>query len=427
MSAFMPGEEAEEYYDENGDEHEEDEQAYREHEQEHVEEQQDPEESQEGVEQYTEEPQGEYGEREEHHEFEIQGQEYYEGGEDGEGQDHDAANDHGEQEEQQDHVDFTSGNAAVDGHERAVDDADEPKPVADATHQPEANAARASTNDATVDNNAELDSTASSQTVQADTTGTAGNASKYQDSDEDELIDWANAPELDLTEQAAPPADDLENAEAAGAADSDDAPHDHEAAALDWQQPPGHEEIQLGSEDFLGAEKDHADAAANADDLHDDYYLEEEHGQAYQPYETHTDTDEHAQQGSYEGQDGHHDQYQAEEADQDEDYQPQDGHGPLQQDDEPIANSHAAAQPAYTGQDPLALADEDDIGFDDDTTEQHEAKKASEQDSPAPGVAAATNGTPLGSKRSFTDLTADDEDELDFGEEEVEAKKLKSG
>ncbi|KAI6908105.1 hypothetical protein KC334_g4756 [Hortaea werneckii] len=61
---------------------------------------------------------------------------------------------------------------------------------------------------------------------------------------------------------------------------------------------------------------------------------------------------------------------------------------------------------------------DDDIDFDEETTEQFEARKASEA-----GLNASTSGSPLG-KRSRED---DDDDEIDFDDEEPETKKARAG
>ena len=64
---------------------------------------------------------------------------------------------------------------------------------------------------------------------------------------------------------------------------------------------------------------------------------------------------------------------------------------------------------------------DDEIDFDDDTTEQHEARKASEADLKA--TAAASSDSPLG-KRSREE--PDEADILDFDDEEPETKKTRS-
>ncbi|KAI7652732.1 hypothetical protein KC318_g14716, partial [Hortaea werneckii] len=61
---------------------------------------------------------------------------------------------------------------------------------------------------------------------------------------------------------------------------------------------------------------------------------------------------------------------------------------------------------------------DDDIDFDEETTEQFEARKASEA-----GLKASTSGSPLG-KRSRED---DDDDEIDFDDDEPETKKARAG
>lgn len=68
------------------------------------------------------------------------------------------------------------------------------------------------------------------------------------------------------------------------------------------------------------------------------------------------------------------------------------------------------------GQDFTVLDPEDDIGFDDDTTEQHEARKASQHEMPA-----IVSDSPLG-KRSFDQHA--DADEIDF--DEPDTKKVRS-
>ena len=69
-------------------------------------------------------------------------------------------------------------------------------------------------------------------------------------------------------------------------------------------------------------------------------------------------------------------------------------------------------------EDELIEYPDDFIDYDDDTTEQHEARKASEA-----VPAAVSTGSPLG-KRSFEEHA--ETDELDFGDDEPEAKKVRA-
>ncbi|KAI7162001.1 hypothetical protein KC349_g2364 [Hortaea werneckii] len=166
------------------------------------------------------------------------------------------------------------------------------------------------------------------------------------------------------------------------------------------------------SEDFLNGQ----DQAHANNDQHDSsvqqVQLESQDEQQTQDQEEQYDfphdlTDNQENDASFQRQPEDHD-----EAAQD-DGQIQHGSDPANGGDHEHTNEHI-----QTAQEKRLSNIDDDIDFDEETTEQFEARKASEA-----GLNASTSGSPLG-KRSRED---DDDDEIDFDDEEPETKKARAG
>ncbi|KAK0856335.1 hypothetical protein LTS02_010686 [Friedmanniomyces endolithicus] len=277
-------------------------------------------------------------------------------------------------------------------------------------------------------------STASSETVKGDSANDY--AGEY---DVEELIDWDD--DSDLThvpsEQVVDGQDDFatfltenEAAEAKAAlgvhteqsAIEHDAGHERDALAttgelaLAEQYAAGDDELYLGSEDLLDTEAYEDDTV----DGHEDGTGGTEHARQYQEHYDQADTYEEQHEAAYQ-EHGEDEQFDATHNLIDEgDYEHGLEHQPNGEEhtgwDETASTTETGYQDLRdtTAEDPFDL--EDDIGFDDETTEQHEARKASHSN-------VVTNGTdsPLG-KRSFKEHT-DDEFGLD---EEPEPKKARS-
>ncbi|TKA73579.1 hypothetical protein B0A55_07919 [Friedmanniomyces simplex] len=217
--------------------------------------------------------------------------------------------------------------------------------------------------------------------------------------------------------KAARDAHDEQTAEQAGF-DQEDAfakggehPSADQYAAGDDEQ-----DLYLGSEDLLNAEayEDHA-ADAQKDGTGD-----AEHDGQYQEHDSQADTHEEQHEAAYQ-EPGEDEQFNAAHDFEDEgvhehglEHQPNGGEGHVGLDENATTEIGYQDQRDTTAEEPFDL--EDDIGFDDETTEQHEARKASH-----PRVVANGTGSPLG-KRSFDEHT-DDEFGLD---EEPEAKKVRA-
>ncbi|KAI6875486.1 hypothetical protein KC338_g710 [Hortaea werneckii] len=167
----------------------------------------------------------------------------------------------------------------------------------------------------------------------------------------------------------------------------------------------------VDSEDFLN---DQDQAHAN-NDQHDSS------GQQVQA----ESQDEQQSQGQEERNGSPHDSTEHQENDASLDYQLEDHDAPAQdfgkvQSGSGLANGddHGHAdEHIQTAQEKRLSNIDDDIDFDEETTEQHEARKASEA-----GLNASTTDSPLG-KRSRDDY---DDDEIDFDDDEPETKKTRS-
>ncbi|KAK1816264.1 hypothetical protein LTR12_009346 [Friedmanniomyces endolithicus] len=277
-------------------------------------------------------------------------------------------------------------------------------------------------------------STASSETVKGDSANDY--AGEY---DEEELIDWDD--DSDLThvpsEQVVDGQDDFatflteneaEEAKAALGVHDEQSTIEHVAGherdafattgehALAEKHAAGDDELYLGSEDLLDTEAYEDDAV----DAHEDGTGETEHAGQYQEHYDQADTYEEQHEAAHQ-EPGEDEQFDATHDLIDEgDYEHGLEHQPNGEEhtgwDEDATTTETGYQdlPNTLTEDPFDL--EDDIGFDDETTEQHEARKASHSN-------VVTNGTdsPLG-KRSFEEHT-DDEFGLD---EEPELKKARS-
>ncbi|KAK5128723.1 hypothetical protein LTR85_000056 [Meristemomyces frigidus] len=298
------------------------------------------------------------------------------------------------------------------------------------------------------------ESSASSQTVQGDHAN-----GEY---DEDDLIDWDEDSSLTSTTSELP-ADgqddfstltEFDDGEAKAGrqstAESDDDAQ-HEVITGDVQKAPedlagvhagGQHAVAddpqpqiLGSEDFLN---DDQDQFGNAEGLQ----REEDQGQKETQEQNHDDQADTFDEQQDEFQPGEEEEqyHTAHDFLNGESYE----HGPQQQAEDHTGNyGEANHQIDHAGheddlyddflngdsyeQEPETYAPqeahnhsipdpEDDIGFDDDTTEQHEARKASQHE-----IAAVTSGSPLG-KRSFEQHA--DLDDLDFDEPDL--KKVRS-
>ncbi|RMY97677.1 hypothetical protein D0862_07949 [Hortaea werneckii] len=177
------------------------------------------------------------------------------------------------------------------------------------------------------------------------------------------------------------------------------------AVANDQQQT-------VDSEDFLSGQ----DQAHINNDQHDNSAQQVQVG----------NHDEQQTQGEEEQDDISHDLTKRQEDDASFQHQPEDhdeaaqgdgqnqhGSGLANGDDHKHSKEHI-----QTAQEKRLSNIDDDIDFDEETTEQFEARKASEA-----GLNASTSGSPLG-KRSRED---DEDDEIDFDDDEPETKKARAG
>ncbi|RMY37521.1 hypothetical protein D0866_03207 [Hortaea werneckii] len=182
--------------------------------------------------------------------------------------------------------------------------------------------------------------------------------------------------------------------------------HETEAAVANDQQQI------FDSEDFLNGQDQ---AHANND----------QHDSSVQQIQLESQ-DEQQSQGQEEQDDFPHDVTEHQENDASFQRQPEDHDEAAQGDDQIQHGSDLAnggdhehtKEHIQTAQEKRLSNIDDDIDFDEETTEQFEARKASEA-----GLKASTSGSPLG-KRSRED---DDDDEIDFDDDEPETKKARAG
>jgi len=178
-----------------------------------------------------------------------------------------------------------------------------------------------------------------------------------------------------------------------------------EAAVANDQQHLGESEDFLNGQDQARAENNQHDSSVQQPQV-----------------ESHDEQQIHDQ----EDRDGFpHDLTEHQENDASLEYQPEDhdeaarGDGQTQHGPDPANGSDHEHNKEHiqTAQEKRISNIDDDIDFDEETTEQFEARKASEA-----GLNASTSGSPLG-KRSRQD---DDDDEIDFDDDEPETKKARA-
>ncbi|OTA34764.1 hypothetical protein BTJ68_06036 [Hortaea werneckii EXF-2000] len=178
-----------------------------------------------------------------------------------------------------------------------------------------------------------------------------------------------------------------------------------EAAVANDQQHLGESEDFLNGQDQARAENNQHDSSVQQPQV-----------------ESHDEQQIHDQ----EERDGFpHDLTEHQENDASLEYQPEDhdeaarGDGQTQHGPDPANGSDHEHNKEHiqTAQEKRISNIDDDIDFDEETTEQFEARKASEA-----GLNASTSGSPLG-KRSRQD---DDDDEIDFDDDEPETKKARA-
>lgn len=295
-------------------------------------------------------------------------------------------------------------------------------------------------------------STASSTTIQGDQPHDS--VGEYS---EEDLIDWDDE-EHSLTSNSSEPTangpDDYSTfLEEIEAAEGTSGQHGVEPKTADEHAEAA--EAQLAADESLhfqdpktAAEKHEALHAPGAEDFLNDFEEQEypndaEYGEDAQP---HFQEQDYAQEEYYDQADTYEEQQGGQQpGEDDEQFHTAHGfseedlyeHGPehdafqdgettgyeengLVDPFEHVTDHHDQAEDHFdqpTTEAQVPLDPDDDIGFDDETTEQHEARKASQ-----PDISAVGSGSPLG-KRSFDDLVETD----DFDDGEPELKKARSG
>ncbi|KAK5684936.1 hypothetical protein LTS10_003011 [Elasticomyces elasticus] len=304
-----------------------------------------------------------------------------------------------------------------DGIERGAIEHNSPEPVAAAADQ---------SNGTEEDLCGELPkavSIASSETFKGDVA--KEHAGEYH---EDDLIDWDDDSSLthlsselavDDQDEFAMLLKEYEADDAKAALDAQTKNYDGHGDAHDEQtlaaQNDVSDELNLDSEDFPETHEANDVHAQHdgADDLEQHEHNEENFDQA--------DTYEEQQEAAYEGH-GEDEQYHAaHEFDDGGDYE----HGLERQpngEEHAGETKHVAAVTDHDGHNGTIVDEpinfDDDIGFDDETTEQHEARKASES-----GFVANGTDSPLG-KRTFDEHADDD---LYSDDDEPDLKKVRAG
>ncbi|KAK4969006.1 hypothetical protein LTR42_009285 [Elasticomyces elasticus] len=317
--------------------------------------------------------------------------------------------------------DFEHEDAVEEAYDEAVEQ------VADESHEansPEPVAAPADQSNGTEEDlRGELPkatSIASSETFKGDVANE--HAGEYHG---DDLIDWDDDSSLthlsselavDDQDEFAMLLKEYEADDAKAALDAQTESHDGNGDAHDGQNLPEQndvsDELNLDSEDFPETHEGNNVRAQHdgADDLDHHEHNEENFDQA--------DTYEEQQEAAYEGH-GADEQYPA--AHEFDDYEHGLEHQPNGE-DHAGETEHVAAVTGHQGHNGTIVDEpinfDDDIGFDDETTEQHEARKASES-----GFVANGTDSPLG-KRTFDEHADDD---LYSDDDEPDLKKVRAG
>jgi len=258
-----------------------------------------------------------------------------------------------------------------------------------------------------------VESVASSTTLRADQANDA--VGEYKDED---LIDWDDSiltsdlsehgtddndafstfltePDLEETDGQAPGGDDVAN---------EGVNQDRTAAAEDDTAP----ELHVADTDLQAHDGQAADTDSKANGvLHS---LDDAHKQKEVQVAVEIHPDESVGIDSLEAQPSDNTSVNAE---QTEDQAPELSGSPVTTSQVPdVQHEHQITEPAQNDEDHIDFGDDEDIGFDDETYEQHEARKASQANSP--GSQSPTSKRPL-----------DETDGIDF-DDQPDLKKVKS-
>ncbi|RMZ28085.1 hypothetical protein D0859_07829 [Hortaea werneckii] len=272
-------------------------------------------------------------------------------------------------------------------------------------------------------------SPASSQTVQRDTA----------DGEYDDWIDFDD--DSDLTNGSIERADDeQENAAEHVVADAQQQTVERDTADGeydDWIDFDDDSDLTSGSVERTDDTQENENEATDANDqqqIVDSEDFLDGQDQAHANNDQHDSSVQHVQVENYDEQqtqdqeeqdDFPHDLTEQQENDASLEHQPEDHDEAAQevgrvQSGSGLANGGGhehTKEHIQTAQEKRLSNIDDDIDFDEETTEQHEARKASEA-----GLNASTSDSPLG-KRSRDDY---DDDEIDFDDDEPETKKTRS-